>query len=303
MSRRWQGASLVAAALLILLLAVPWRGGDEAADDQSLNAAGTPVTTVVEHPGSTPVAPGAPSSTVPVEPSQPIESSVSEVEPGSPATTERTPPEPAPVLTTPRPVDPGHWPDVVAALPPFVVPSDCGLPLDEPFSLPNSPRDYRGGIHQGVDFICLEPGRSAVASLGGRVVLANDTYVEPDPEHRSRLLEDAQRLGRTPPWTLAMLFGRFVVLDHGVVPGAGHVVTVYAHLEVVDPAMVPGVWVEAGQRVGEIGNRGTGPAATGISDPRSIHLHWELHVDDVFVGAGLDHSATRSLYAQLFGLD
>ncbi len=209
---------------------------------------------------------------------------------------------PGVVLETAEPVDPTRWAAIAAALAPMGMPSGCGRPLDEPVSLPNAPRGYRGGVHQGLDFVCEERGHDAVAARDGVVVLANHGWVEPEPAERSALLAEAQSLGRTPPWILAMLYGRFVVIDHGVVPGAGHVVSVSAHLDEIDPALRPGLRVSAGTRIGTIGDSGTDAAATGIENPRSIHLHWELLVDDVFLGAGLDPAATRALYAQLFGL-
>lgn len=215
---------------------------------------------------------------------------------GPPPTTSTPPPPPSPAF-----LDLAGWQSIVGTLPPPVLPSDCGLPLDEPESLPNADRSYRGGVHQGIDFICMERGRAAVAALAGRVVLANNTFVDPTPADRSALLAEAQSLGRTPPWTLAMLFGRFVVLDHGIVPPGRHVVSVYAHLEQVDQAIRPGMMVAAGTRLGEVGNRGTEAAGTGEVNPRSIHLHWELHVDDVYLGAGLGAEDTRALYARLFG--
>lgn len=180
------------------------------------------------------------------------------------------------------------------------VPSDCGLPLDSPESLPNAARDYRSGVHQGIDFICGESGRDALAALDGRVVMAVGDYVDPSPEDRQAVLDTAASVGRTPPWTLALLFGNFVALDHGVIDGVGHVATIYAHLEAIDDAIRPGVAVTAGQRLGEIGNHGTLTAATGSNRPQSLHLHWEIHVDDLYLGAGLTTSETRDLYATLF---
>ena len=94
-------------------------------------------------------------------------------------------------------------------------PSDCGIPLGIPISLPNSPREYRSGIHQGVDFICRETGRSAFAALDGRIVMLVGDYIAPIPEDRSALLSITRRIASTPPWTLAMLYGNFVVVDHG----------------------------------------------------------------------------------------
>jgi len=181
------------------------------------------------------------------------------------------------------------------------LPSDCPLPLDDPASLPNSPRTYRAGTHRGVDFICGETGRTARAALDGRVVLAFDDQAEPDPEGRQALLDIAGARGSTPPFTLTMLYGNVVVLDHGLVDGVGHVVTVYAHLDSVTEGLVTGQAVSAGDAVGIIGNSGTSTAAEDGDRPRSLHLHWELLIDDEPLAAGADEQATRAAYATLFG--
>ncbi len=212
-----------------------------------------------------------------------------------------TAPPPAPVVVQTRSdVDPAEWPTIAGSLPPLTLPSDCGLPLDDPASLPNSPRDYRGGVHQGIDFICEETGRQAVAALPGRVVVANNSFVDPTPAERDAVLQTAKELGYTPPWTLAMLYGRHVVIDHGIIPGVGHTVSIYAHFEQINDAITPGAQIDAGTPLGIIGNTGTAPAASGAEDPRSLHLHWELHVDDTYLGAGLTPEATSDLYEGIF---
>ena len=181
----------------------------------------------------------------------------------------------------------------------IVWPSDCISPLPYPDLLPNSPRAYRSGIHQGVDFMCYERGRYAVAALDGRAVVVVGDYEDPEADDRDQLLDVAAQLDATPPYTLLTLYGNYVVIDHGVIPDVGHVVTIYAHLEEVDPAVRVGETVQAGQRVGEIGNRGTHAAATGdfYTDP---HLHWELHIDNQYLGAGLTAQETRHVYTYLF---
>ena len=189
---------------------------------------------------------------------------------------------------------------IAAALAPHTnYPSDCMSPLPHPDLLPNAPRTYRFGIHQGVDFRCFTLGRHAVAALDGRVVLAVGNYQDPDPDDRDQLLEIAGELQATPPFTLLTLYGNFVVIDHGVFPFLGHVVTVYAHLHEVDPGIRVGQTIRAGARVGEIGNRGTHAAASGdfYDDP---HLHWELHIDNLYLGAGLSLEETREVYTTLF---
>ncbi|MCY3910444.1 MAG: M23 family metallopeptidase [bacterium] len=181
----------------------------------------------------------------------------------------------------------------------IVWPSGCMSPLPHPDLLPNAPRTYRSGIHQGVDFRCFARGHSAVAAMDGRVVLVIGNYEDPESADRDQLLDIAAQLDATPPYTLLTLYGNYVVIDHGVIPDVGHVVTIYAHLENVDPDIQVGETVQAGQRVGEIGNRGTHAAANGdfYTDP---HLHWELHIDNQYLGAGLSLEETRYVYTSLF---
>ncbi len=189
---------------------------------------------------------------------------------------------------------------VAAALAPHTIyPSECNSPLNNPDLMPNAPRAYRSGIHQGVDFQCFTLGRSAVAALDGRVVLAVGNYQDPDSDDRDELLDIAETLRATPPFTLLNLYGNYVVIDHGVFQFLGHVVTVYAHLHEVDPDIRVGERIQAGQRVGEIGNRGTHAAANGdfYVDP---HLHWEIHIDNLYLGAGLSAGQTREVYTTLF---
>ncbi|MFT4597082.1 MAG: murein DD-endopeptidase MepM/ murein hydrolase activator NlpD [Paracrocinitomix sp.] len=57
--------------------------------------------------------------------------------------------------------------------------------------------------------------------------------------------------------------------------------------------------VSRGQRLGELGNRGTNASAQGIrgaADP-SLHLHWEIFIDNWYLGSGLDVSTTIELIA------
>lgn len=210
----------------------------------------------------------------------------------------------APTTAVPTTAPPPGTPDPMAlagALAPLRLPSDCPLPLGDSESLPNADRAYRGGVHEGIDFICGERGRSAVTPLGGQVLVADASFVDPSPEARVEILDIAKQIGHTPPWTLAMLFGRFVVIDHGIVPNVGHVVTIYAHLEEIDPAIKPGHRVEVGDRIGEIGNAGTESAGTGENRPQALHLHWEIHIDERFLGEGASAADTSAIYGKLFG--
>lgn len=179
-----------------------------------------------------------------------------------------------------------------------------GSPTDErcplvlaPSQLPGASRSYRNGTHRGIDFGCGAADRTALAIADGEVVYLVDDYDDPSVGQREALLANAGRAGFTPHWTLTMLYGNVVVIDHGIIDGAGRVVTIAAHLESVDPAITLGSSVTQGQPLGEIGNRGTNASAVGIrggADP-SLHLHWELFVDGWYMGAGLDSPVVAEL--------
>ena len=166
-------------------------------------------------------------------------------------------------------------------------------------SLPGAPRTYRNGTHRGIDFGCGTADRSGYSIADGTVVYLVNDYEDSSVAEREALLEQASIAGFTPHWTLVMLYGNVVVIDHGEIPGAGRVVTISAHLEEIDPSISIGGRVLRGQRLGELGNRGTNASAEGIRgalDP-SLHLHWELFIDNWYLGSGLDAATTVEVIA------
>ena len=188
--------------------------------------------------------------------------------------------------------------DVAARLAPSIVlPAGCQPPLHDPSRLPNAPRSYRSGVHQGVDFACLR-GSPVNAVLEGHVVVAVGDYQNPSPGQQNEVLAIAEALETTPPYTLVMLYGNYVVVDHGIIDGVGHVVSLYAHLEALDPAVRTGIWVRTGQTLGRIGNSGTASAAA-AEFYANVHLHWELHVNGRYLGEGLSAADTGTLYSAL----
>jgi len=177
----------------------------------------------------------------------------------------------------------------------------CRFPAREPSSLPNAARPYRNGTHRGVDFVCNQRGLDAYAFAEGQVAMVVRDYEDATPPNRNALLRSGVDLGDTPHWTLMMLYGNFVVIDHGDLPDIGRSYTIYAHLEEVDPAVVLGQPIRMGARVGEVGNRGTNDAASGTTaqNPRSLHLHWELHTEGQYLGAGLTAEESETAYRLL----
>ena len=182
----------------------------------------------------------------------------------------------------------------------IVAPTDCGPPpLGAPSLLPNAARTYRSGIHQGIDYSCGEQGHQAVVALNGRVVVAAGDYRTASPARRNALLAIAAQRNSTPPFTLIALYGNYVVVDHGLIDGIGHVITIYAHLETVAADIRVGTQVRAGDPLGTIGNTGTRHDAAGDPDG-GLHLRWEIPIDDRYLAEGLSTADTRGVYAALF---
>ena len=300
-------AVVVVAFVLGIVASQAWGSNDSDDSDNARQPSAGASEPTAAAPATEPTAtgPGNASETDPTNSSSPAP--VGEPSSSTPAvSTEPTPPAPQP---TPAPIfvvfgqNPPPYEralEIAAALAPdFYAPSGCASPLPHAELLPNAPRAYRFGIHQGVDFRCFTLGHSAFAALDGRVVLAVGDYQDPEPDSRDLLLEIASELKTTPPFTLLTLYGNYVVVDHGIIEHVGHVVSIYAHLEAVDPGIHVGQLIRAGQRIGEIGNRGTLEAANGDFD-YDPQLHWELHINNLYLGAGLSPEETRQVYARLF---
>ncbi|MCA9620676.1 MAG: peptidoglycan DD-metalloendopeptidase family protein [Myxococcales bacterium] len=78
-------------------------------------------------------------------------------------------------------------------------------------------------------------------------------------------------------------YGQRVILRHDL--GDGHIYhSLYAHLNAIDPAVMEGGTVAAGQVLGELGQSCQGALSCGsFSTP---HLHWSIHRDSTIGGSG-----------------
>jgi murein DD-endopeptidase MepM/ murein hydrolase activator NlpD len=165
--------------------------------------------------------------------------------------------------------------------------------------MPNAPREYRSGTHEGVDLYeydnCTEInyGDPALAAKDGVVVRADLYYRDLTDEE----LAEANELiaaGQAESFEVVDLFrGRQVWIDHG-----DGLVTRYAHLSGVAEGIEEGAQVVQGQTVAYVGDSGTPES---LSNPRQeTHLHWEVRVNDTYLGADLPPEEVRTLYTQLF---
>ena len=142
----------------------------------------------------------------------------------------------------------------------------------EPELLPNSPREYRAGWHEGIDF-AAERGTPVRAAAAGTVLRVDREFIDWDTAMLNAALETAIALGYTPDETLDRIRGRQVWIDHG-----RKLVTRYAHLDSVTD-LYGGQTVTRGQVIAAVGSSGF--------EEGGPHLHLEIRVGDDYVGDGL----------------
>ncbi|RJQ10594.1 MAG: M23 family metallopeptidase [Dehalococcoidia bacterium] len=210
-------------------------------------------------------------------------------------------PQPS-VTPTPTPVPPVIVTGAVA-LPPgpvgFIYPiAGACMPQGDQL-MPNAPRTYRNGFHEGLDFYpglaCAEVKRGTVvvATAAGTVIRADLDYKDITLQQITELDAKTKAQGSSDPVTLDIYRGRQVWVDHG-----GGVVTRYCHLNSIDPAIKVGVTVKAGTVLAGVGESGT---PEWITAPNTeLHLHFEVRVGDSFLGSGLPPPTVRALYGRLF---
>ena len=223
---------------------------------------------------------------------------------GAPSKGEDTPvkvgrPRPSPTSNaglSPTPTATPAHPPVIRGFR-FPIEGAC-LPAEDEL-IPNAPREYRFGVHEGVDFYpdraCtkIERGMPVLAAKTGIVIRAAVDYKDITQEEMDGLLARSGQQGFTDPADLDRLRGRQVWIDHG-----DGVVSRYCHLLSIEPGMAEGVVVAAGQMVGRVGNSGT---PEGVIDPNlENHLHFEIRVGDSYLGQGLPVAETRRLWQEAF---
>lgn len=165
--------------------------------------------------------------------------------------------------------------------------------------LPNATRDYRAGIHEGIDFYpglaCAEiaQGTPVLAAKDGTVIRADLSYVGLTADELNELLTRSQSQGYTDAAALDRFRGRQVWIVHG-----DGIITRYAHLDGISPGIDVGVPVQAGQVVGYVGESGTPESVT--APGTEMHLHFELRVGDSYLGAGLPLDQVLALLERAF---
>ena len=152
--------------------------------------------------------------------------------------------------------------------------------------LPNSPREYRAGWHEGIDF-AADRGTPVRAAASGTVVRVDREFVDWDGDALTAALDAALALGYTPDETLDRIRGRQVWIEHG-----RRVVTRYAHLEAVADLFV-GQTVTRGEVIGTVGSSGF--------EEGGPHLHFEIRVGDGYLGDWLEGDELVRVLTRSFG--
>ncbi len=173
----------------------------------------------------------------------------------------------------------------------------------EPHFLPNSPRQYRNGIHRGIDFQA-NWGTPARAVSDGIIVRSDHHYNEVTTVFLKTMLENAKRTGHTPSDIFNhVLLGRAVIVDHGfnLVPGY-RAISIYAHLSDIYSHITRGYEIKQGEVFGMTGNSGLMPAAEGSKD--IAHLHYELILQNTdgeyYLGQNMDYDELVVLLSSMF---
>jgi murein DD-endopeptidase MepM/ murein hydrolase activator NlpD len=173
--------------------------------------------------------------------------------------------------------------DLLQDLRGLLVPIEGAKITGRDFQMPGAPRHYRLGVHEGIDFyghtvgVPVDRSTQVLAVADGTVTRALVDHQRLTAAQAEAWAAQTTDLGYTPSEVLDGYRGMQVWIDHG-----GGLVSRYAHLGSIDPAIAEGAMIEAGQSIATVGNSGT-PGSVD-SETYDVHLHMELWVGDHYVG-------------------
>ncbi len=176
--------------------------------------------------------------------------------------------------------------NIIAQLNSFVFPVLGDELPPWPRMYPGARRLYRMGIHRGIDLYgygvntVFGIGHPVEAIAAGEILRATEDYQRMAQDEWLALAEQSKVGGFTTDQALVRFSGRQVVIDH-----SGGVRSVYSHLDLINEDIRAGESVERGQRIGAVGVTGTlGESLPGAAGP---HLHFEIWINDRYLGYGL----------------
>jgi len=141
--------------------------------------------------------------------------------------------------------------------------------------LPNALREYRHGIHEGIDwyngFVGVEVNKNTpvIAMADGVIVRVDNDYQEMSQIEREFLLTITNDLGSTPAYILDKLRGRSIWIQHD-----NGVLTRYAHLSKIVDNLTLGKKINKGEIIGYVGNSGTSDGV--MKSDNGVHLHTDI---------------------------
>ena len=181
----------------------------------------------------------------------------------------------------------------------FSFPIAGGCLPDSDTLMPGAPREYRQGIHEGIDFYesdnCAFVGQDTevLAAKAGTVVRADWTYEDLTEELLAELEAQIAEAGGASAEIEDVFRGRQVWIEH-----ADGTVTRYAHLAGIVEDLEVGTAVAQGELVAYVGESGTPES---VREPGTqAHMHFEIRIGESYLGAGLGADAVRALYQAAF---
>lgn len=209
----------------------------------------------------------------------------------SPVADPSVPPAPATPTPDPSSVDPRTYG--------FMFPIEGACLPSSDLLMPNAAREYRAGVHEGIDFygvdncVSITEGTPVRAVADGIVIRADIDYRDLTWEQLDALNQRIANGGASDPDVLDAFRGRQVWIRHD-----NGIITRYAHLSGIADGVVAGVRVLQGEVIGYVGESGTPESLT--APGTEYHLHFEIRVGDGFLGEGLPPDQVRALYQQAF---
>lgn len=164
--------------------------------------------------------------------------------------------------------------------------------------LPNAPRNYRNGVHEGLDYYSGGCGvsvtkKTAVLAAGpGTIIRADHDYEEMNRDEYNEAVQISHESSITPEDLLDKFRGKQVWIQH-----ENGIVTRYAHLGSIESSIQIGIVVDKGQKIGTTGNSGTLDSVKNTGN--GIHLHFEIWLNGVFLGKDRPISEVRDIYIQV----
>jgi len=160
--------------------------------------------------------------------------------------------------------------------------------------VPGDPRNYRKGIHQGIDFYETKRGDAVYAAAPGVVIRVDADYQPQEIGFRNDMLAKCKTTWNGTPGSVKLaaveepygdvldkLRGRQVLVYHGKNSQNEPIISLYAHMLDVNPELSVNDIVETTTMLGQIGNSGTSGEVEN-KPGKENHLHLELFVGDMY---------------------